>query len=175
MHLLILGWNSVSNKQRVEELVKAWNTKWYDADYIEYEHRKEGWPSTMSFPRELKKFQERIEQLQGEKYALIAKSAGTNLFFQSIEILDNKPQFALLCGIPLKVVTNQAFDADVYDTVIDFPVTVLQNEKDPVWPYGAIHHNLKTTKRTLKETQCPGHYYEVDVVMNEIPLTKKAR
>lgn len=126
----------------------------------------------MSFAKEMKKLQERVEELQGEKYAIIAKSAWTNLFFQAIETIDTKPQFAVLCGIPLKVITNAAFDADVMDHSIDFPVTVLQNKTDPVWPYWALHHNLKTTKRTLKETDCKGHYYEVDVVMEEVPTVK---
>lgn len=172
MHLLVLGWNSVSNKQRAEELFKAWKEKWYDADYLDYEHRKENWPSAMSFVKEQEKLLAWIEECTAKKdnteYAIIAKSAWTNLFFQTIELIEKKPTFVLLCWIPLKVVTNLRFDADEYDTIIDFPVTVLQNEKDPVGPYWAIHHNLKTTKRSLLETHCKGHYYDVDVVMENI-------
>ena len=173
MHLLILGWNSVSNKQRVQELVNAWKEKWYDAEYIDYEHRKEWWPAAMSFPKEQQKLLARVEEVSAKKndndYMIIAKSAWTSLFFQTIELLQKKPAFGLLCWIPLKAITNPIFDADEYDIIIDFPVTILQNEKDPVGPYWAILHNLKTTTRTLKETHCKGHYYDVDVVIENIP------
>ena len=171
MHLLILGWNYVSNKQRAEELLKAWKEKWYDADYLDYEHRKENWPSAMSFVKEQEKLLAWIEDTTKKddtKYAIIAKSAWTSLFFQTIGMLEKMPTFVILCGIPLKVITNTRFHPEEYDTIIDFPVTILQNEKDPVGPYWAIHHNLKTTKRTLVETHCKGHYYDVDVVMENI-------
>lgn len=176
MHLLILGWNSVSNQNRAQELVHAWKEKWYDADYIQYDHRKEWWPSAMSFPKEQQKLLAWVEEIATKKgdndYVIVAKSAWTSLFFKTIHLLEKAPSSVVLCWIPLKVLTNPTFDADEYNAIIDFQVSVLQNEKDPVGPYGAIHHHLKTTTRTLKETHCKGHYYDVDVVMENIPTVK---
>jgi hypothetical protein len=158
MNLLLLGGEGPHNKPWIHQ-VKTELAPLFDACMVhEYEHW-DGPSKSIDLTKELARLGEKIDAL-GE-YSIFAKSAGAVLALKGIAQGTLSPHACLFAGLPLGMLRSEHIDAGILFRSCEMPISLLQNDHDPVGSYANVKAYLLDagTRVTLFEGIGNTHNY----------------
>ena len=124
----------------------------------EWGHWKEG--GSFSLPREA---QEIIDEIEGDKVNIIAKSVGTRITMHLIPKMVNQIEKVILCGIPTKFQSYKPKELYTKGIKLLSPndVLVIQNTNDPFSNFLTVNEVVKEINPKIKviEGNVSGHNY----------------
>lgn len=169
MRIYNLGGNSISNKERIEEIadrLKLMN-QFSHVDFCSYNHRYQP-DGNMDFEKEWEKLLSRIASSQ-EEYVIFCKSAGAVLFLSVVDKLKSLPQKVIMCGFPIGYAQMSWFEPSTILKEYSFPILLLQNENDHAGSFEQVARLLKWVNR-WELVKLPGdsHWYAPEVVVEYI-------
>lgn len=169
MNLLLLGGNSVLNRDWVEDVAKNLGDLFDTTQIQYYKHWQEN-KDLIDFPYEVDALTQKASGLKN--YAIFAKSAGTLVTVKAI--LDGliKPKFCVFVGIPINWAKDRNFDVDAWFANFSYPALVIQNSNDPACSFIALKKYLEKQGVTnFKLVELPGdshHYPDLSIIQEEI-------
>lgn len=141
MKILILGGNSIKNKQWVLSVTETLQQNGLPAHPHLYRHWESG-DEFIDIDQELTVLQN-SGALSGE-YSIIAKSMGAVLTLNGLHQGILRPTQCLLLGLPLQVIHDDYIPVASWLPPKSTHATFMQNEADPLGSYGAVYEFLTT-------------------------------
>ncbi len=158
MNLLLLSGASVRNKKWIEEVEDSCKSH-FDKTYVQNYQHWENQEIDFSLEIELNELQKL--ELTHEAYVIFAKSAGSILACSAISQGILHPERCIFAGFPLEMVKNFNLPADTWLSSIKNPITVLQNEFDPLGSYTEVASYITNVKNTnIKICKLPGNTHD---------------
>jgi len=139
MNILILGGNSIQNREWVFSLAAALERTGASTIPYEYHHWKSG-DDFIDIEYELTALQH--SNLLTNEYILIAKSKGAVLALQGIHTGVLHPSRCVLLGLPLNVIHEHSIPVQSWLSLAAATATFIQNEHDPLGSYDAVQSYL---------------------------------
>lgn len=141
MKLLLLSGNSKSNEVWIKEVADKFANRFDEIKIASYEHWQTG-QELINFEKERLKLKELVGGWN--EYLIFAKSVGTLLTLAGIKDGILKPKGVLMCGIPRSFADRVHFEeVDKCWQDVSCPITVLQNDQDPVGGYDSVKEYLQ--------------------------------
>ncbi|MDB5184729.1 MAG: hypothetical protein JWN38_537 [Candidatus Saccharibacteria bacterium] len=159
MNLLLLGGNSLRNQAWIHQVSDSLAGDFATRTVIDYRHWQTGEPN-LDFAHELSQIATAATTL-GE-YAVFAKSAGSILALEAIQQGILRPNRAVFTGLALPMVGEHPAALEALRTAT-IPITILQNDSDPVASYAEVAAALRDNNITSVElVSLPGDSHDYD-------------
>lgn len=176
MNLVLLGGNSVLNREWVEDVTKNLKDLFDTTQIQHYKHWQEN-TELIDFPHEVAFLAKMTADL--DNYAVFAKSAGALVTIKAI--LDGliKPKLCIFVGIPINWAKGRNYNIDTWFTDFNYPALVIQNTNDPVCSFVDLKKYLGDKRVTgFRLVELPGdshHYPDLSAIHNNIQSYLKSR
>ena len=169
MELILLGGNSVSNKEWIEKVEKALSPLFSKTIIQYYKHwSNEGEP--FDFNEEslsLKKITEGLD-----KYVIFAKSIGSVLTMKCMGDNSINPQKCIFVGVPINIAKDINVDIGGLIEGHSVPTLFIQKTLDPLGFFADIAHALENSSVSgdlIKEIPGDDHKYDdLDLLKLEV-------
>jgi hypothetical protein len=167
MNLLLLPGGSKRNKAWITEIEKTFAPNFNQTHIRSYSH----WDteeSEIDLTNEVGRISE--ELVDFEPYCIFAKSAGTIVACKASAESVLSPKACVFAGFPLAMVINHDLPIDKWLMTTNFPITILQNNNDPLGSYDDVRGYFKNVGRqNVSVHPLPGdtHDYLDFVILNK--------
>lgn len=160
MDIILLGGNSVDNKEWIEE-IEFMLKPYFKSTHIQYyDHWKTG-SEMINLDIEVDKL---IDNVKSKKqYVIFAKSAGSLVAVKAIFDGKMSPTKCFFVGIPINWAHEYNFDIDKWFKSFRFPLTIIQHTNDPITSIQELRKFLideNVTGYNLVEWPGKDHYYQ---------------
>lgn len=161
MHLILLPGNSPANEPWIKEVEKALKPYFEETFVQKYKHWQTG-GAYLDLEYELQVLAENVPT----NYAIFAKSAGVYLTIKGIFEKKIAPQKCVFVGTPFSLGRIEALKQGGWLEGYSLPSLFIQQEQDPVAPYGEIKKILEAFKvKNCQIVKIPGfshHYADIE-------------
>ncbi len=175
MHLYLLWGNSLSNKERTQELARALSFDFSEVNAWTYQHRVDT-SKSIDTRYEAKKIYDSLPD--NRQIGIVAKSAGCLVALEAMKHFELRPDLVLFTGFPIRFAT-ETLGRDLTKTLkeisYDQPIHIVQQTKDPAGtPEEVTQCFSNGSLQTIGHFyEWDSHYYEVKAVQNIIQEINK--
>lgn len=135
MNIILLPGNSPKNKPWVTHVANVLREDFKEIVILDYEHWKSGEPS-INFEHE----QTKLVRAAAHKrpFVIFAKSVGAIVALRASAENLIQPENIIIAGLPLGLIRKQHISVDSWLHHLQIPITIIQNQHDPVGSFDDI-------------------------------------
>lgn len=160
MNILLLGGSSLRNKEWIYKVRDALRDNFDILKVHEYSH----WATDEEFTnlnKELKALTSETNTF-GE-YAIFAKSIGTIIALQGMDMNILHPTLCIFTGLPIKLIEREGLNVKDWLEASKMPILIIQNENDPQGSFDEVSKLLQDTHTAnCKAVSLPGDTHGYD-------------